>query len=193
MLDLETVIAGYKGGYFLMAGDDGSLSWYSSRVRALIPLDERFHISRSLKRALAKGEHEFKIDGDFEAVVLGCMNRTETWMTEELYSIYSQLNAAGVAHSFECWVEGKLAGGILGLVLGSAFIGETMFSARTGGSKMAMVGLVEHLRRQGYSLFDAQLMNPHLATFGAYEQSNAAYLAELRSAIAADVSFLPRA
>jgi leucyl/phenylalanyl-tRNA---protein transferase len=191
MLDLDAVIAGYKGGNFLMAADDGSLRWYSSRVRALIPLDDKFHVSKSLKRGLAKQAHTFKIDGDFDAVVRGCMNRPETWMTEELFFIYGQLHAAGMAHSFECWVDNKLAGGILGLALGSAFIGETMFSAQRDGSKLAMVGLVDHLRQKGFTLFDAQIMNPHLANFGAYEQSNTTYVANLKTAVKANVQFLP--
>ena len=45
------IVQYYKRGYFLMDNGDG-LRYYSSRVHALIPLDDRFHIPKSLRRAL---------------------------------------------------------------------------------------------------------------------------------------------
>jgi leucyl/phenylalanyl-tRNA---protein transferase len=48
------------------------------------------------------------------------------------------------------------------------FIGESMFFRIPEGSKAAMVMLVEHLRQNGFEIFDAQMMNPHLERFGAY-------------------------
>jgi leucyl/phenylalanyl-tRNA--protein transferase len=47
-----------------------------------------------------------------------------------------------------------------------------MFFKIPEGSKVAMVKLVEHWRSRGYGLFDAQLMNPHLERFGAFEALN---------------------
>jgi leucyl/phenylalanyl-tRNA--protein transferase len=58
-----------------------------------------------------------------------------------------------------------------------------MFYTIPNGSKVAMVRLVEHLRQQGFSLFDAQLMNPHLARFGAITVSQSLYLQKLEQAI----------
>ena len=82
--------------------------------------------------------------------------------------IYFALYQAGYAHSFETWQGEKLAGGILGIAIGGAFIGESMFYHISEGSKVAMVKLVEHLRQRNYLLFDAQLQNPHLERFGSY-------------------------
>ncbi len=163
-----------------MAGDDGCLEWYTSRRRALIPLDERFQISRSMQRTLRSGRFTTRIDSDFEGVIRGCMAREETWITEELVTIYLLLYQHGYAHSFETWQDGELAGGVLGIVLGSAFIGETMFHYRTDASKAAMAGLVHHLNNKGFRLFDAQILNPHLETFGAYTVSEREYLAMLK-------------
>jgi len=56
----------------------------------------------------------------------------------------------------------------LGLSIGGAFIGESMFYRIPEGSKVAMVKLVERLRDRSYLLFDAQMNNPHLERFGAY-------------------------
>jgi leucyl/phenylalanyl-tRNA---protein transferase len=175
-IDVDAIIDGYRQGYFLMAEeDDSDLAWYTSQERTLIPLDERFHVPRSLRRVLNQGQFEVAINKDFEGVVEGCANRATTWISEELKQIYTALHQAGWAHSFETWHEGQLAGGILGLSIGGMFIGESMFYTVPEGSKVAMVKLVEHLRSRSYLMFDAQLMNPHLARFGAYTLAGRAY------------------
>ena len=97
--------------------------------------------------------------------------------------IYLALHRAGWAHSFETWQGDRLAGGILGIVIGGAFIGESMFFNIPNGSKAAMVLLVNHLRERGFKLFDAQLQNPHLERFGSYVISNNEYRQMLKQAI----------
>ena len=69
----------------------------------------------------------------------------------------------------------QLAGGILGIAIGSAFIGESMFYRIPNGSKVAMVKLVEHLRSVKFTLFDVQLQNNHLERFGSYVINNNEY------------------
>lgn len=181
--DLENILEGYRHGYFLMADEDEKLNWFTSRRKAIIPLDSQFHISRSLQRTLNSRRFSTAIDRDFEGVVRGCMNRETTWITEELATLYLFLHQQGYAHSFETYKDGKLAGGVLGIVLGSAFIGETMFHYQTDGSKVAMAKLVEHLRQQDFRLFDAQIMNPHLERFGAFEITGAEYLKRLNQCL----------
>jgi leucyl/phenylalanyl-tRNA---protein transferase len=173
----------YAQGYFLMAEDDGALNWYSSRKRALIPLDERFRYPKSLQRVLNQACFTPAINRDFNAVVEGCAARELTWISDELKAVYGRLHRAGYAHSFETWQGNQLAGGILGIVLGGVFIGESMFYHIPEGSKAAMVLLVEHLRSRDFCLFDAQVMNPHLARFGAFEVEQAIYEATLSEAI----------
>ena len=180
----------YAQGYFLMAEDDGQLNWYSSQKRALIPLDNRFRYPKSLKRVLNQKRFTPAIDRDFAAVVEGCANRETTWISDELKEVYFRLHRAGYAHSFETWQGDKLAGGFLAIVLGGAFIGESMFYNIPEGSKAAMVLLVEHLRSRNFLLFDAQMNNPHLARFGAVEIDQATYEATLYEAIQRPCQFL---
>lgn len=166
--DIPAIIQGYSKGYFLMANDEGdNLGWYSSRQRTLIPLDHRFRFPKSLRRVLNQNRFSVATNRAFREVVDGCADREVTWLSNELKEIYWELHQAGWAHSFETWQGDELAGGILGLAIGGAFVGESMFYRIPEGSKVAMVKLVEHLRQNHFVLFDAQMMNPHLARFGA--------------------------
>jgi leucyl/phenylalanyl-tRNA--protein transferase len=189
-VDLREVVAGYANGYFLMAGEDGRLGWYSSRRHALVPLDERFHTPRSLRRALNAERFQTRLDADFDGVVEGCAARPETWISPELKRLYRRLFDAGVAHSFETWADGRLAGGVLGLAIGGAFIGESMFYRVPEASKVALARLVAHLRGRGFALFDAQVQNPHLARFGAYEVPEREYARRLAHAVTLEASFV---
>jgi leucyl/phenylalanyl-tRNA---protein transferase len=181
-VNVAAVISGYGQGYFLMDNGDG-LDWYRSRERTFIPLDQRFHIPRSLRRPLNQNRFTTAINHNFAAVVEGCANRETTWISPELRQIYLALHQAGWAHSFETWQGDTLAGGILGLAIGGAFIGESMFFDIPEGSKVALVKLVEHLRQRQFLFFDAQLMNPHLERFGAYNINDSDYQRLLAEAV----------
>ena len=182
--DISAIIQGYAQGYFLMADEDGdNLDWYSSRDRSLIPLDERFHYPKSLQRVLNQERFTVAINRDFKAVVAGCANRETTWISQELQEIYWELYKFGWAYSFETWQGDELAGGILGIVIGGAFIGESMFYRISEGSKVAMVKLVARLRSRHFLLFDAQMMNPHLERFGAYKLNDKKYQVLLQQAL----------
>ncbi len=174
-----------------MAEEDEELQWYSSSEHALIPLDDRFRYPTSLRRVINQSRFTVRINGDFRGVVAGCADRDTTWISDELQEIYWELNQAGWAYSFETWQGTELAGGVLGIVIGGAFIGESMFFRIPDGSKVAMVKLVEHLRQQQFVLFDAQMLNPHLERFGAYPIDGEVYQKLLRVAIERKCQFNP--
>ena len=188
-VDVSAIISGYAQGYFLMADETGDLGWYASRRRALIPLDEQFRYPKSLRRILNQQHFSVAIDRDFPSVCHGCANRDMTWISSTLQEIYQALHQAGWAHSFETWQGDELAGGILGIAIGGAFIGESMFFRIPEGSKVALVKLVEHLKERGFLLFDAQISNPHLDRFGSYEVSEQQYKALLEQALARQCMF----
>ncbi|MEL4894970.1 leucyl/phenylalanyl-tRNA--protein transferase [Crocosphaera sp. Alani8] len=188
--NIDPIIQGYAQGYFLMGDENDVLGWYSSRKRAMIPLDSRFRYPKSLKRVLNQNVFSVAIDRDFLGVCHGCADRETTWIAPELIDIYYHLHLAGWAHSFETWRGNELAGGILGITLGGAFIGESMFFRIPNGSKVAMVKLVEHLRARGFILFDAQLQNDHLARFGSYLISDQEYRKLLQKAVKSPCVFV---
>jgi leucyl/phenylalanyl-tRNA--protein transferase len=191
-LDISAILDGYAQGYFLMADSaDGQLAWYSSKQRTLMPLDDRFRYPKSLRRVLNQQRFATAINRAFSQVVEGCADREDTWISEDLKQIYTELHSAGYAHSFETWQGNHLAGGILGIVLGGVFIGESMFYQIPDGSKVAMVKLVEWLRSRHFLVFDVQIMNPHLERFGAYTISDQDYQRLLKRAIQRSCQFLP--
>ena len=188
--NVAAIIQGYSQGYFLMADENNNLGWYSSRNRTLIPLDDRFRFPKSLRRVINQERFSVAINRDFEAVVNGCADRESTWISEELKDIYYALWESGWAYSFETWQGDKLAGGILGIVIGGAFIGESMFFRIPEGSKVAMVKLVERLREKQFVFFDAQMMNPHLERFGAISINDDEYQVLLEKALQSNCNFI---
>ena len=188
--DVAAIIQGYAQGYFLMADQNNHLGWYNSRDRTLIPLDDRFRYPKSLRRVINQQRFSTAINRDFKAVVDGCADRDTTWISQELKDIYYSLWQSGWAYSFETWQGDELAGGILGIVINGAFIGESMFFRIPEGSKVAMVKLVETLRQRQFVFFDAQMMNPHLQRFGAYSIDNQQYQVLLEKALQSNCSLL---
>jgi leucyl/phenylalanyl-tRNA---protein transferase len=185
-LDPDLVLSAYRVGVCPMDGPDG-LHWYRPEPRALIPLDERFHVPASLARVMRQGRFAVRTDTAFEAVMRACAARAETWISAPILAAYADLHRRGVAHSVECYDgDGILAGGLYGVALGGAFFGESMFSRARDASKVALVHLVERLRRGGFVLLDTQFLTPHLARFGAYTVPRRTYEALLAAALAVD-------
>ena len=63
--------------------------------------------------------------------------------------------------------------------LGRLFCGESMFSAESGGSKIALVALARLLHEMDYPLLDTQVSNPHTLGLGAIEMPRAVFLSEV--------------
>ncbi len=185
MFDPNVVIHAYTQGYFPMAHPDegNDIFWHLPENRGIIPLDNRFNINKNLARLYKKGKFELKQNHDFEAVIWNCSQRDDTWISQEIIEIYCQLNERGVAHSFETWLDGKLVGGLYGLAIGKVFFGESMFHTVTDASKIALIYLVETLRKKGFKLLDSQYLNDHIKQFGAYEISHDDYLKLLYEAL----------
>ena len=73
VLTTEMLLAAYSAGIFPMAiNEQGDIAWFSPDPRAIIPLDDRFHISHGLRRVLKKDLFEITCDQRFEEVIRGC-------------------------------------------------------------------------------------------------------------------------
>lgn len=178
------VLRAYAAGVFPMA-DSASASdifWVDPRRRGVLPLDS-FHLSRTLKKRIQKGDFEVRIDTDFLSVIDACADRSETWINETIRQLYVDLHRLGHAHSVEIWEGGILTGGLYGVRLESAFFGESMFSRTRDASKIALSYLVARLRRGGFTLLDTQFTTPHLETMGARTVPRHKYHALLERAL----------
>jgi leucyl/phenylalanyl-tRNA---protein transferase len=178
------LLKGYAQGVFPMAESayDTRLYWFDPPLRGILPVGG-VHASRSLLRDLRRGGWTAHLDGDFEAVVAACADRDTTWINGPLARLYSQLHRAGCAYALEIRHDGRFAGGIFGVTIGAAFFGESMASARTNGSKMALLWMSSQLARCGFTLFDTQFLTPHLERMGGREIPRAQYRALLADAL----------
>ena len=192
----DLLLHAYRAGIFPMAEtrDDPEIFWVDPRRRGIMPLDG-FHISRSLARRLRRDDYTVTTDQDFAGVIDACADRDETWINEEIRGLYLALHETGHAHSLEVWMDGQLAGGVYGVMLGGAYCGESMFSRRTDASKIALAWLVDLLRRAGFILFDTQFVTPHLARLGGVEITRSDYRRRLSDAleVEADLRAVPLA
>ena len=171
-----------------MAMEQGEIGWFSPDPRGVIPLDT-FHQTKSLKRVVSSGKFEIRINSSFSEVIDGCAEREET-IDETVRESYITLSSGGYAHSVETWFKGELVGGLYGVSIGGAFFGESMFSREPNASKVALVALVEHLRKRKFILLDTQWTTPHLRQFGAVDIPKNEYMKQLNEAIKLNVSFI---
>ncbi|HEX8526686.1 leucyl/phenylalanyl-tRNA--protein transferase [Allosphingosinicella sp.] len=184
VIDPELLLRAYAIGVFPMSDrrDAAEVFWVEPRRRAILPID-RFRLSRSLRKTLRAGTFEVTRDSAFAEVVRRCAERDETWINADIEESYNLLHELGHAHSVECWLEGRLVGGLYGVRLGSAFFGESMFSAERDASKVALAWLVARLKVGGFTLLDCQFMTAHLKTLGAVEIEQESYRELLDSAL----------
>jgi leucyl/phenylalanyl-tRNA---protein transferase len=146
---------------------------------------------------------------------LGLVNPIELWLSEKLIELYLGLFEMGRMHTVEVWkVESgetereklieensedtdfplsrrstTLVGGLYGLTFGAVFCGESMFSRSDYASQIALVHLVDRLRKNGFQILDAQMPSDHLKQFGLYEMSQRDYLNMFHETSQAEVKF----
>ena len=186
----EVLEACYRVGAFPMDDGYGRIGFYRSDPRSILELDS-LRVSKSLARVVRKGTYEVRVDHDFEAVIRGCAERRDTWIGAEIIRSFVRFHELGKAHSVEAYTaDGELAGGLYGVALGGAFMGESMFSRGRDASKVCLVHLVERLKERGYVLLDCQIQNDHLARLGAVEIPESEYLRRLEYALTLDRSFV---
>lgn len=178
----------YRRGVFPMAEtrDSAQLFLVDPAERGVIPLD-KFHVPRRLARTIRREPFSITTDRAFTAVMHLCAeaapDRAETWINDDILTLYGALHRRGIAHSVECWASERLVGGLYGVSLGAAFFGESMFSRETDASKIALVHLVARLTVGGYRLLDAQFHTEHLAQFGIETVPRATFKRRLQAAL----------
>jgi leucyl/phenylalanyl-tRNA--protein transferase len=184
VLDPDLLLRAYSIGVFPMSDsrDAADVFWVEPKRRAILPLDG-FRLSRSLRKTIRADAFRVTRDEAFSQVITRCSERQETWINAQIEEGFNRLHSLGHAHSIECWEAGELVGGLYGVKLGRAFFGESMFSARTDASKVALAWLVARLTVGGFKLLDCQFMTDHLRSLGAIEITQTNYVTVLGSAL----------
>ncbi len=194
MIRIDELLGAYRQGFFPMSDPkDAKVFWCQPYKRAVFNLDS-YRASRDVLRLTRKNEFTVTFNKEFAGVIKGCAaprkNDDETWISREIMEAYIKLHSFGLAHSIESWYEGELVGGLYGIAMGGAFFGESMFSRRSYASQIAFNQLVLHLKKRGYLLLDAQIMNPHLQKLGAVEIEHEEYMRQLSHAVQKKIIFL---
>ncbi len=185
-LSVQRLMLAYSMGIFPWYSEGDPILWWSPDPR-LILFPNELKVSRSLRQTINSGKFRVTMDTAFESVIRNCAHvhdkiDGDTWITDKMVNAYIQLHKTGYAHSVETWFEGKLAGGLYGIALGSAFFGESMFMKKSNASKVAFIALIKHLIQLKFSFIDCQISTKHLQNFGATEIPRHKFLEILQSA-----------
>lgn len=187
-LSVPRLLAAYAHGIFPWYGPGEPILWWSPNPRCVF-YTNRMHVSRRLARFFSGSCWLVRADGDFEAVIDACAapraHSSATWIVAEMRDAYQALHRAGYAHSIEVFDGTQRVGGLYGVALGQIFFAESMYSARSGGSKAALLALAFRLRQWGWPLIDAQVASDHLFSLGATTLPRRAFLHALRTQLAA--------
>ena len=184
-LDLDTLQKAYSRGIFPWFGEGQPVLWWSPDPRMVLQTAQ-FVVHPSLKKTIRKFARmpgcEIRFDTAFRDVIQACSSarrsgQAGTWILPPMIEAYCELHYAGLAHSVESWINGKLVGGLYCVALGGAVFGESMFSLASDTSKIALAALVAFCRQHGIHQIDCQQNTAHLASLGAKEVHRAQFLA----------------
>lgn len=168
-LCVERLLLAYSHGIFPWYNPGDEILWWCPHERYVI-FPEEIHISRSMKKYMKKHEFMVKLNRDFADTMHRCRTKREfdegTWISDEMEEAYGALHKAGHAISVEVFEDGRLAGGLYGVAIGRCFFGESMFSEKENGSKIALIALAKILAEQEFVLIDCQFYTEHLESMG---------------------------
>lgn len=188
------ILTAYENGIFpwpieVADMEESVLAWFCPDPRAILHFDD-LHIPKSLNKWLKRNQKNYTttIDQAFDAVIDNCLNKTglqdagATWITPEMCTAYKRLHREGFAHSVEVWRNENrtLVGGLYGICVKGCFAGESMFHFETNTSKLALITLVDLLKKRGATWLDIQVMTPHLKALGACDLPRNQFLTLLK-------------
>ena len=186
-LSPKRLLAAYRLGIFPWYSEGEPILWWSPAPR-LVLIPEEFHCPKRLARTMRQKVFTVTMDTDFSSVITNCATTRVksgegTWITSAMREAYITLHEHGYAHSVECYLEGKLVGGLYGVCIDRIFFGESMFSTVSNASKVALAALVRQCIIRRIKVIDCQMTTAHLLKFGAKEVSRARFQNFLQACI----------
>ncbi len=187
-LEIDSLILAYSQGIFPWPiSEEFPLAWFSPNPRGILRFED-LHLPKSFRKFLKKNPFEIKFNHDFENVILNCAqvkrsNQPGTWITAEIIQAYIDLYKQGFAYSSECYLNGKLVGGVYGVCINQFYSGESMFHFEENASKVALVSLMYMLNKNGIHWLDTQMVTPVIKSLGGSEIERDDYLKMLSQAL----------
>ncbi|MCR5596086.1 MAG: leucyl/phenylalanyl-tRNA--protein transferase [Lachnospiraceae bacterium] len=168
-LSVERLLLAYSHGIFPWYNEGGPILWWCPHERFIIRPSE-IHISHSMKKFMRRHKIGYNINRDFADTMHKCRIKREfkegTWITDDMEEAYHKLFDNGFALCVESTVDGNIAGGLYGVMLGKCFFGESMYSDSENGSKLALISLARLLEVNDFYMIDCQFHTDHLESMG---------------------------
>lgn len=176
-LSVDRLLLAYSNGFFpWFSFRQSEVPYWYCPLQRFVIFPKEIHISHSMHQLMNKHQYELSINNDFDGVIRGCataQNRdTEdgAWLGPDIIEAYTELHRQGFAASVEVWEKQgdghRLVGGLYGVNLGKAFMGESMFSLVPNASKLALIHLARLFGSLGGLMIDCQFETPHLRSMG---------------------------
>ncbi len=183
-ISVEMLLNAYSHGIFPWPIDDSLIPWSAPKQRGILNIDS-MHISKRLLRHFKKSKFQFRVNTNFEDVIVNCAkatrkSQTGTWITNNMIEAYIQLHKVGYAVSFETYSNNLLVGGMYGVFIGKYFAGESMFFKESNASKFAFVNACKYLKSQGLKWIDIQMVTPLTKAFGGIEINRDEFMKKLQ-------------
>ena len=187
-LSVPRLLAAYRAGVFPWYSHGQPILWWTPDPRMVFRTDG-VRLSSRFRRGLRASTWIVRADTVFDAVIDACAHiprdgQRGTWITPAMRRAYSNMHRLGHAHSIEVFDGGRLVGGLYGVSIGAMFFAESMFSAESGGSKVALAALARRLHAWEWPLIDAQVENDHLASLGAQAMPRPKFLKRVAALVA---------
>lgn len=183
-LDIDTLITAYKSGIFPWPVEDGyPMTWFSPNPRGIIQLDE-FKISKSLNKFMNKSPYEVRFNEDFLSIITRCSvikrkHESGTWIYQNIIDGYLELFNNKFAYCVAVYLDNKIVGGLYGICIGEIISGESMFHSENNASKVALVALIEKLKKSNIPFIDTQMVTPIIENFGGKKIARSDFITRL--------------
>ena len=186
-LSPERLINAYAHGIFPWFSAGQPILWFSTDPRMVLRPASfvMHHAFRKTWRKLCRDQRlQIRFDHDFADVMRRCAGARRrgqrgTWIGPDMIRAYTQLHQMGYAGCVTAWIDNQLAGGLYAVTLGRMVFGESMFTLRTDGSKLALAALVAWAAHHQLPLIDCQQETRHLHALGARAQPRRTFLDEM--------------
>jgi leucyl/phenylalanyl-tRNA--protein transferase len=181
------LLSAYEQGLFPWYGEGDPVIRHSPDPRFVI-FPKKLHVSKTMQKILRQNKFAITLNRDFKNVIASCSQakrpgQNGTWITHDIIEAYTELHRLSWAHSAEAYLDGELAGGCYGVLIGKIFFGESMFALKPNASKAAFISFARMLFENGVRLIDCQQHTAHLESLGAEDIGRKEFLALLKDAV----------